>query len=357
MFSKWQTTSLWPHKVAVFFRVSRVCSSAGLLIQNKTPLLLLLFFKPAKGHDQSSTLAQHSIELTLPNHHPFHRDLLRYAKLMEWLKNTDYGKYEGLTKVSSSESKILNSLGRGTQWYLAKSNSMFFCGLRQQFEIIHQGLDWKFLNIRAAATPPCPHAPLVLSFFLCFLSWGTKTIKTFCCISQNSFGIPVPYHASWFFPLPTQEACIYLYMFLVIHCVYLPTKKCLCYYQVCILLRQDSSCFQFHREMPILTHLYLVGFEFLFIFGSRCYYTACVVFLWYLTLDPDASNLEKKENFWIWTSYLNTSWREPKGQHITSFICFEISCPLGSITAIWETACVYQSNYRRQLGYLAQIMS
>ncbi|KAJ7326712.1 hypothetical protein JRQ81_016471 [Phrynocephalus forsythii] len=50
------------------------------------------------GHDQSSTLAQHSIELTLPNHHPFHRDLLRYAKLMEWLKNTDYGKYEGLTK-------------------------------------------------------------------------------------------------------------------------------------------------------------------------------------------------------------------------------------------------------------------
>uniref|UniRef100_A0A8U8BRC5 Exocyst complex component 1 n=1 Tax=Geospiza parvula TaxID=87175 RepID=A0A8U8BRC5_GEOPR len=36
-----------------------------------------------QGHDQSSTLAQ---------------DLLRYAKLMEWLKNTDYGKYEGLTK-------------------------------------------------------------------------------------------------------------------------------------------------------------------------------------------------------------------------------------------------------------------
>uniref|UniRef100_A0A8D1WAG9 Exocyst complex component 1 n=2 Tax=Sus scrofa TaxID=9823 RepID=A0A8D1WAG9_PIG len=51
-----------------------------------------------QGHDQSSTLAQHSIELTLPNHHPFHRDLLRYAKLMEWLKSTDYGKYEGLTK-------------------------------------------------------------------------------------------------------------------------------------------------------------------------------------------------------------------------------------------------------------------
>uniref|UniRef100_A0A8C0LPX2 Exocyst complex component 1 n=1 Tax=Canis lupus dingo TaxID=286419 RepID=A0A8C0LPX2_CANLU len=51
-----------------------------------------------QGHDQSSTLAQHSVELALPNHHPFHRDLLRYAKLMEWLKSTDYGKYEGLTK-------------------------------------------------------------------------------------------------------------------------------------------------------------------------------------------------------------------------------------------------------------------
>ncbi|XP_038625036.1 exocyst complex component 1 isoform X1 [Tachyglossus aculeatus] len=51
-----------------------------------------------QGHDQSSTLAQHSIDLTLPNHHPFHRDLLRYSKLMEWLKSTDFGKYEGLTK-------------------------------------------------------------------------------------------------------------------------------------------------------------------------------------------------------------------------------------------------------------------
>ncbi|XP_012811833.2 exocyst complex component 1 isoform X1 [Xenopus tropicalis] len=48
-----------------------------------------------QGHDQSSTL---SAEMTLPNHHPFHRDLLRYAKLMEWLKNTEYVRYEGLTK-------------------------------------------------------------------------------------------------------------------------------------------------------------------------------------------------------------------------------------------------------------------
>ncbi|XP_073439668.1 exocyst complex component 1 isoform X2 [Dendrobates tinctorius] len=48
-----------------------------------------------QGHDQTSTL---SIEMTLPNHHPFHRDLLRYAKLMEWLKTTEYTRYEGLTK-------------------------------------------------------------------------------------------------------------------------------------------------------------------------------------------------------------------------------------------------------------------
>lgn len=48
-----------------------------------------------QGHDQTSTL---SVEMTLPNHHPFHRDLLRYAKLMEWLKTTEYNRYEGLTK-------------------------------------------------------------------------------------------------------------------------------------------------------------------------------------------------------------------------------------------------------------------
>ncbi|KAM5193660.1 exocyst complex component 1 isoform 2-T2 [Mantella aurantiaca] len=48
-----------------------------------------------QGHDQTSTL---SVEMTLPNHHPFHRDLLRYAKLMEWLKSTEYARYEGLMK-------------------------------------------------------------------------------------------------------------------------------------------------------------------------------------------------------------------------------------------------------------------
>ncbi|CAB1324118.1 unnamed protein product [Coregonus sp. 'balchen'] len=35
------------------------------------------------GHDQSATLSQHMAELTLPKHNPLHRDLLRYAKLME----------------------------------------------------------------------------------------------------------------------------------------------------------------------------------------------------------------------------------------------------------------------------------
>ncbi|KAM6132802.1 exocyst complex component 1 isoform 3-T6 [Pterocles gutturalis] len=74
----------------------------SVFVQQFTQTLLQLYNRSSclsvPGHDQSSTLAQHSVELTLPNHHPFHRDLLRYAKLMEWLKNTDYGKYEGLTK-------------------------------------------------------------------------------------------------------------------------------------------------------------------------------------------------------------------------------------------------------------------
>ncbi|XP_036237660.1 exocyst complex component 1 isoform X3 [Molothrus aeneus] len=74
----------------------------SVFVQQFTQTLLQLYnrfsYHSVPGHDQSSTLAQHSAELTLPNHHPFHRDLLRYAKLMEWLKNTDYGKYEGLTK-------------------------------------------------------------------------------------------------------------------------------------------------------------------------------------------------------------------------------------------------------------------
>ncbi|XP_077463970.1 exocyst complex component 1 isoform X2 [Stigmatopora argus] len=52
-----------------------------------------------QGHDQSSTLSQHTVELTLPKHGPLHRDLLRYAKLMEWLKITHREKYEGLSRT------------------------------------------------------------------------------------------------------------------------------------------------------------------------------------------------------------------------------------------------------------------
>lgn len=52
-----------------------------------------------QGHDQSSSLPQHTAELTLPKHSPLHRDLLRYAKLMEWLKNTQREKYEGLSRT------------------------------------------------------------------------------------------------------------------------------------------------------------------------------------------------------------------------------------------------------------------
>ncbi|KAJ8333306.1 hypothetical protein SKAU_G00422020 [Synaphobranchus kaupii] len=50
-----------------------------------------------QGYDQSSSMTQHTAELTLPKHSILHRDLLRYAKLMEWLKNTQREKYEGLT--------------------------------------------------------------------------------------------------------------------------------------------------------------------------------------------------------------------------------------------------------------------
>uniref|UniRef100_A0A8C9YIT2 Exocyst complex component 1 n=1 Tax=Sander lucioperca TaxID=283035 RepID=A0A8C9YIT2_SANLU len=52
-----------------------------------------------QGHDQSSTLVQHTAEMSLPKHSPLHRDLLRYAKLMEWLKNTHREKYEGLSRT------------------------------------------------------------------------------------------------------------------------------------------------------------------------------------------------------------------------------------------------------------------
>uniref|UniRef100_A0A669F7V8 Exocyst complex component 1 n=1 Tax=Oreochromis niloticus TaxID=8128 RepID=A0A669F7V8_ORENI len=57
-----------------------------------------------QGHDQSSTLSQHTAELTLPKHSPLHRDLLRYAKLMEWLKNTHREKYEGLSRYITTHS-------------------------------------------------------------------------------------------------------------------------------------------------------------------------------------------------------------------------------------------------------------
>ncbi|XP_068134686.1 exocyst complex component 1 isoform X3 [Hyperolius riggenbachi] len=53
------------------------------------------YYLSMAGHDQTSTL---SVEMTLPNHHPYHRDLLRYAKLMEWLKSTEYARYDGLMK-------------------------------------------------------------------------------------------------------------------------------------------------------------------------------------------------------------------------------------------------------------------
>ncbi|MEE6461969.1 hypothetical protein FKM82_001458 [Ascaphus truei] len=74
----------------------------NVFVQQFTQILTQLYsrsyYLSKAGHDQSSTLAPHSVEMTLQNHHPFHRDLLRYAKLMEWLKNTEYVRYDGLAK-------------------------------------------------------------------------------------------------------------------------------------------------------------------------------------------------------------------------------------------------------------------
>uniref|UniRef100_A0A8C1L7M4 Exocyst complex component 1 n=1 Tax=Cyprinus carpio TaxID=7962 RepID=A0A8C1L7M4_CYPCA len=68
-------------------------------LQVKNTLFGKSVFLPSPGHDQSSTLSQHTAELTLPKHSPLHRDLLRYAKLMEWLKNTQREKYDGLSRT------------------------------------------------------------------------------------------------------------------------------------------------------------------------------------------------------------------------------------------------------------------
>ncbi|KAM8939091.1 exocyst complex component 1 isoform 2-T2 [Pelodytes ibericus] len=68
----------------------------NVFVQQMFPLLYSRsYYLSMAGHDQGSTL---SGEMTLPSHHPFHRDLLQYAKLMEWLKTTEYTRYDGLTK-------------------------------------------------------------------------------------------------------------------------------------------------------------------------------------------------------------------------------------------------------------------
>ncbi|MEE6461988.1 hypothetical protein FKM82_001458 [Ascaphus truei] len=86
----------------------------NVFVQQFTQILTQLYsrsyYLSKAGHDQSSTLAPHSVEMTLQNHHPFHRDLLRYAKLMEWLKNTEYVRYDGLAKGSGSRRSQSSSL-------------------------------------------------------------------------------------------------------------------------------------------------------------------------------------------------------------------------------------------------------
>ena len=86
----------------------RESKSVSVCLCVKLRVCVSLFVEPllipcaayVQGHDQSSVLSQHMAELTLPKHSPLHRDLLHYSKLMEWLKNTQREKYEGLSRVS-----------------------------------------------------------------------------------------------------------------------------------------------------------------------------------------------------------------------------------------------------------------
>uniref|UniRef100_A0A8C5EL13 Exocyst complex component 1 n=1 Tax=Gouania willdenowi TaxID=441366 RepID=A0A8C5EL13_GOUWI len=69
------------------------------LLVNSPWYLVMFPLTVPQGYDQSSTLSQHQTELVLPKHSPLHRDLLRYAKLMDWLKNTHREKYDGLSRT------------------------------------------------------------------------------------------------------------------------------------------------------------------------------------------------------------------------------------------------------------------
>ncbi|XP_064791737.1 exocyst complex component 1-like isoform X3 [Oncorhynchus masou masou] len=75
------------------------CAVLGCQVIIPLPALPACLVAAPMGHGQSSVLSQHMAELTLPKHSPLHRDLLHYAKLMEWLKNTQREKYEGLSRT------------------------------------------------------------------------------------------------------------------------------------------------------------------------------------------------------------------------------------------------------------------
>ena len=47
------------------------------------------------------TLSLHSGRIALPKHHSFHRDLIPYSELIQWLKKADKTSFTKLAKVSN----------------------------------------------------------------------------------------------------------------------------------------------------------------------------------------------------------------------------------------------------------------
>ncbi len=47
------------------------------------------------------TLSLQSGRIALPKHHSFHRDLIPYSELIQWLKKADNTSFKKLSKVTS----------------------------------------------------------------------------------------------------------------------------------------------------------------------------------------------------------------------------------------------------------------
>ncbi|KAJ8297513.1 hypothetical protein KUTeg_024044 [Tegillarca granosa] len=62
-----------------------------------------------QGNELGETLSRQALDFRLPRHHSSHRDLLPYAELMFWLKNSDFKSFHELSKVyTQSLSKLYN---------------------------------------------------------------------------------------------------------------------------------------------------------------------------------------------------------------------------------------------------------